>query len=335
MLQSEAHALPAEPMGVHGAAGDATLNILLVAEESAGAQLLRALRETKHHIVGVLSSGGRAGIGGGVRALARKMGLRCWPAELVRDPAFAETVASLRVDLLLNVHSLYIVRPEILSATRLGGFNMHPGPLPELAGLNAPSWALYRGAASHGVTIHRMEREIDAGPIAYRSTFEIGEAETALTLMAKCVKHGLPLVLRLVERLAQDPGSLALDRPAERIREYKGREVPNGGRLSWSWPGRDIVNFVRACDYFPFESPWGSPTTSLGEREIGIAKAALTNASCAAPPGTVLAGRGHYPRVACIDQAVEVSHLMVQGRPILASAVLSPGQRLGDKIVER
>ena len=44
-----------------------------------------------------------------------------------------------------------------------------------------------------------MEAGINTGPIVYQSLFDIGDADTALTLYAKCTKEGVALLLRLLE----------------------------------------------------------------------------------------------------------------------------------------
>ena len=67
----------------------------------------------------------------------------------------------------MNVHSLFLIHPWS-SAPTIGSFNLHPGPLPEYAGLNVPSWAIYEGEKrSHGVTVHWMDEGVDTGPIAW------------------------------------------------------------------------------------------------------------------------------------------------------------------------
>jgi len=64
--------------------------------------------------------------------------------------------------------------PEaVLGVPARGAWNLHPGPLPRYAGLNAPSWAIYRGEQRHGVTVHRMDRGIDTGDIAYQETRKV------------------------------------------------------------------------------------------------------------------------------------------------------------------
>src|SRR5262249_60324325 len=127
-----------------------------------------------------------------------KLGCRTWPAESVKDPAFAEVIRAEEVDLLLNVHSLFVIKPEIVAAPRYGSFNLHPGPLPRYAGLNAPSWAIYRGERAHGVTLHRMLAGIDTTTIAHPRLFGIEETDTGFSVVAECIKFGMWLISQVL-----------------------------------------------------------------------------------------------------------------------------------------
>ena len=147
----------------------------------------------------VLSSGRGKGQGATVAQAARALAIGVRPAELVQDPGFADWIRDRNVDVLLNVSSLYVVHPAVVAAPRIGSFNLHPGPLPEYAGLNTPSWAIYNGESSFGVTLHWMDAGIDTGPVAFSKTFPIDEADSGLTLSAKCVRHGVDLISEVLE----------------------------------------------------------------------------------------------------------------------------------------
>lgn len=307
------------------------LRVLVCGAEAAGLRTLRAVAASAHQVVGVMASPDGE-VRSGLRTVwstAGELGFRTWPAELVKDPGFAEVVRRERVDVLLNVHSLYRVHPEVLKAVRLGGFNLHPGPLPRYAGLNAASWAIYHGDREFGVTVHWMEEEIDAGPIAFAASLPIKESDTPLALMGRCVAIGVPLVLRLLDLAASDSAVIPTRPQDAEQRRYYGREVPNGGRVRWAHPAQTVVNFVRACDYQPFPSPWGQPMTRLGDREIGLLRVARTGVDAAgAPSGTVgPAGEGEL-RVACADEWIVLRRVLVDGRIVRPVEVLSPGDRL-------
>lgn len=296
------------------------MRVVLVAAEAAGLRVLQRLLAAGHDVAAVLAGGQAASGAAQIAALATRAGVPLWPGRLVNDPRLAEHVGT--VDLLLNVHALHVIGRETLAVPTVGAFNLHPGPLPGHAGLNAPSWAIYHGATEHAVTLHWMEPEIDTGAIAYRADVPIAARDTGLTLSAKCVHHGLPLVDRL---LADAPDGIPAY-PQRGPGAYHGREAPHGGRLPWTLPGRRIADLVRAADYRPFRSPWGHPVTRLDDgRELAIVRAAPTGEPVDAPPGVVRDGA----HVAAADEWVAVHELHVDGRPADPAAVLTAGARLG------
>ena len=314
---------------------DRPLRVVVVAEESAGAQTLDALRTAPESpeivavVTGTEPEGRRRAL---VAAAATRHGLDVVSASTVRSGSFAKTIRVLGVDLLLNVHSLFVLDSDVVRAPRIGSFNLHPGPLPEYAGLNAPSWAIYHGEAMHAVTVHWMEARIDTGPVAYRASVAVEAADTGLSLTAKCVRHGVPLLLDLVADAARNPTAIPAHQQDLRRRRYFGREVPNEGRLVWDESAEQIVRFVRAADYGPFDSPWGIPRTRLGDGPVGITKASLTGEAAAEPPGTV---GGPLERggvmVAATDEWIAVHRMWRDGRSVTPSEVCSPGDRLDDR----
>src|SRR5262245_33350316 len=114
--------------------------------------MLKVLAESDHRIVAVMASPDKQGAT--VWNTAEKMGLPTWHAKLVKSPEFAMQIREADVDLLLNVHSLFLIHGDVVAAPRLGSYNLHPGPLPQYAGLNTVSWAIYRGETDYGVTLH-------------------------------------------------------------------------------------------------------------------------------------------------------------------------------------
>jgi methionyl-tRNA formyltransferase len=307
------------------------MNVVLAAEESAGLRLLEALVRGPHRLVAVLAEPSKPDFSGAsVWNTARHLGIETWPAEHVKDARVGERLRSERVDILLNAHSLYKISEEVLSAPRLGAFNLHPGPLPRYAGRNVVSWAIFRGEAEHGVTVHRMESEIDAGSIAYQLLFPIEADDTALSLSLKCSREGVALMLRLLDTAAQDPSNIPCVQQDLSQREYFGRQVPEEGWLSWSWPARKIIDFVRACDYFPFHSPWGHPRTRRNVQELALVRAHPTGLPCEVAPGTVGESSSSGVLIACPDEWILVSKLLVSGKHVPAQEVLRRGDRVTD-----
>src|SRR5437879_5120402 len=85
----------------------ARLRILLLAEEAAGAQVLRMIAGRGHVVVAVMTSGAaRPDSPSPVRDLAERLGCPCWPVEGVRERGFSEGVRAADGELLLHAHSL-------------------------------------------------------------------------------------------------------------------------------------------------------------------------------------------------------------------------------------
>ena len=310
------------------------MRVVVVAEESAGAQVLEALHVApeRPEIAAVITSTERSGKRLPlVAAASARLGLDVRPASQLRNGSLGDSIRDLDVDLLLNVHSVVVLDAQAVSAPRVGSFNLHPGPLPEYAGLNAPSWAIYEGRTTHAVTLHWMDEGIDSGPVAYRTSFAIEDADTGLSLTAKCVRHGVPLVSRLIADVARDPSSVPALEQDLRKRRYFGGAVPNEGNIVWTAAAREIVRFVRAADYSPFDSPWGVPRARVGGSPVGIAKASLTGEEVDERPGTVgrKLDRGGL-LVAAADEWVAVHRMWRAGRYVSPSQICVPGDRIGD-----
>jgi UDP-4-amino-4-deoxy-L-arabinose formyltransferase/UDP-glucuronic acid dehydrogenase (UDP-4-keto-hexauronic acid decarboxylating) len=305
------------------------LNVLLVGEESAGAQVLKLLASGPHRLVGVVAASGKnTSWGLTVHQLAEQMGIRTWPTTILKDPDFARLLCELKVDLLLNVHSLCVIDAQIVASPLHGSFNVHPGPLPRYAGLNAPSWAIYHGETTHGVTLHRMAAGIDTGPIVYQVPVDIEETDTGFSLSAKCIEYEMGLIRRLLQTAALDPAAIPSIAQDLAQRQYFGKETPHDGWVAWSRPAREIFDMARAADYSPFLSPWKQPRSRLGNREIGFAKLILTGRSCDAPPGTVGDVNQRSVLIASADEWVESEWVTIAGRRMHARELLEPGDRL-------
>jgi methionyl-tRNA formyltransferase len=304
------------------------VNVLLVAEEAAGIQVLRRIADSGHRLVAVLTQPPTRGGGATVASVAEGLGVTVQPSARVREPELGEWIREQDVDLLLNVHSLFVANEEVVRAPRIGSFNLHPGPLPEYAGLNAPSWAIYRGERMHAVTVHWMEPGIDTGAVAYERFFDVAEDETGLSLSARCVREGLPLVEQLLENA--EAGEIPARPQDLSRRRYFGREVPQDGKILWGRPAREIVAFVRACDYFPFPSPWGEPAARLDGQEFAVLRASATGAPVAEPPGTIGGIDGRDAMVAAMDEWILLHRIRIDGRVVDAGTALEPSRPLED-----
>jgi methionyl-tRNA formyltransferase len=303
------------------------LKVLLIAQEAIGARAVALVAAAGHRIVYAITSDDP---GAPTAKAARAGNIPVLPPGALDDPGLAAHLRERAIDLLVNVHSLVIVRPDILRTPRIGGFNLHPGPLPRYAGLNVPSWAIYNGETRFGCTLHWMNAGLDAGPIAYAATFSISADDTGLSLSARSAREGLLLLERLLAA-ASDPSTIPRVPQDLAARTFFRGSPPNGGSIDWGGSATQVERFVRACDYGPFDSPWApAPRTwNAAGTEIRVLRAtAVEAAQPELPPGSVVAGKGDAAVVAAVDGWVTVERVYVAGRVQPPSGVLRPGTRL-------
>ena len=95
-----------------------------------------------------------------------------WPgAELLRSGDWRDLLGR-NYDIVVSVLYDQIIGSSLISeCSRI--INCHLGPLPKYRGVRPANWALKNGELVHGVTIHDLVPEIDAGPIIAQVKFPI------------------------------------------------------------------------------------------------------------------------------------------------------------------
>lgn len=323
------------------------MNVVLVAEEGAGVQALRRLSNSGHNLAGVLTtinssevdapipppneteSQYKKPLNSSIASIAGRLGVPVLDAKRVQYPGLTSWMYSNQIDVLLNIHSLYRICPEVINATRVGAFNLHPGPLPAYSGLNVPSWAVYNEEPTHAVTIHRITSKIDTGHIVYETVFPLTPTDTGLSVSITCAQKGLDLIERLLNELSHDPLSIP-SRPQDLNYRtlYKRDDIPGKGFIQWSQPAHKIDAFVRACNYSPFPSPWGEAKSKRGVTDISILKTAISNKTCGETPGTVMRMKDGRTAIATADHWLLVDRCKSDGESKSADSCFNQGDIL-------
>jgi UDP-4-amino-4-deoxy-L-arabinose formyltransferase/UDP-glucuronic acid dehydrogenase (UDP-4-keto-hexauronic acid decarboxylating) len=301
--------------------------IALAGEEAAGVQALRLLAHRGHSVAAVFTDSGEDESSASVASTAESLGVPVRAASEVRRPALAGWLGEQQVELLLSVHSRHMIHADVLAVPTLGAYNLHPGSLPERAGMHVPSWALYEGADRHGVTLHHMTPVFDAGPIVFADAFDLQTSDTGLSVLIQCVRRGLRLVEQLLELVERGEPVPAHPQDLAR-RRWFGVGPPDDGRLDWRRPARCAVDFVRACDYRPFRSPWGFPRCTAHGLDVAVLGASVDRGRGHATPGTVAHTEGDAVLIAAADAWVRVERVEVEGHQFPAVDVFRDGEQL-------
>jgi methionyl-tRNA formyltransferase len=318
------------------------MRVVLAGGEAAGVRALRLLVDRGLSPIAV------AAADDGMATAADQAGVAVVDSATLAEAATARWVADQQIDLLINAHSLHIVDGNVLAALRIGGYNLHPGPLPTYAGLNAPSWAIINGEQRHAVTLHEMTSVVDAGGIVSATWFDLDDRSTGLSVSSRCARLGITLLEDLVDRLingspitsSSGTGSITAAPIATTAitgerRLYRRADRPYGGRVPWREPVSTIDRLIRGCSFHPMPSPIGTPTTTSTAGDIGI----LSGGPIANPngantadrplePGLVICTTDHDVLVGTGDGFYRIDRVTKDGQAVDAADVLTTDQIL-------
>ncbi len=101
------------------------------------------------------------------------------------DQALAESIDRYQPDLLVLAGYMRILSAQFIDHFFPRMLNIHPSLLPRYQGLNTHQRALDNGDAEHGISIHVVTPELDAGPVILQGRFAIEVDDTAESLQQK------------------------------------------------------------------------------------------------------------------------------------------------------
>jgi methionyl-tRNA formyltransferase len=133
---------------------------------------------------------------------------------------------------------------EALAVPRLGAINQHPALLPRHRGPVPLAWTLRSGDTEFGLTWHRMDAELDTGPILAQTTVPVLDEETTIEEIGpRLGAAALSLLPRVLERVAAgDPG----EPQSEEGASWAGHFGEDYADVDLSRTAREVHNQVRA-----------------------------------------------------------------------------------------
>jgi methionyl-tRNA formyltransferase len=293
------------------------INIVFFGTPSFAVPTLSALLASRHQVVGVVTQPDRPRGRGQrvsdapVKALAVERGLvALQPDRLSRD-VFAEPFAALRAD--LGVVAAYgRILPEwLLQMPALGMLNVHASLLPKYRGAAPVHRAILAGERETGVTIMRVVKALDAGPMLARAVRPIGPDDSSDVVERDLAALGAPLLVNVVDDVA---AGRAVETPQnEAEATYAPRLTKEEGLIEFSRPAVEVHNRIRGL------RPWPMAYTFLDGVRLVLhhARVSLHPAMLDAP-GTCVLADGAAITVACGDgAAVDLLQVQPEGRRVM------------------
>lgn len=297
---------------------------------------LRTLLDSRHSVVAVVSQPDRPkGRGHKVAApptktLAVLCGLPVLQPTRLKDEAFLGDMRALHAD--LGVVAAYgrILPDALLDIPRLGMLNVHASLLPQYRGAAPVHRAVIAGEEETGVTIMRVGRELDAGPMLAAARRHIGRDETSVDVERALSEVGASLLLATIEDLL---AGRATEVPQDDAQATFAPKIEKSeGVVDWSLPAQRIHDLVRGLQ------PWPLVSVSIAGTRCLLHRTTATEETSEAPAGTIVRASGDDLSVVAGDgRVVRILSVQPEGRrtmtprEFLAGRHVTRGTRLDSR----
>jgi methionyl-tRNA formyltransferase len=182
---------------------------------------------------------------------------------------------------------------KTVNTTSQNLFNIHFSLLPAYKGMYTSALPIMRGETTSGVTLHRIERGIDTGPIISQVAFPIDPDDTARDLYFKYLRHGSELFGAMVGKLL-DNEYRAIPQSAAGS-SYYGRATIDYANLAIDLmkTAEEVRNQIRAFTFPEYQ------TVTLDDLEIYTAE--FTDVPSGSKPGSIVSKTVGVRHLATID----------------------------------
>ena len=241
------------------------LRLLFAGTPEAAVPSLRALLDSRHEVVAVLTrpdapaGRGRRVVRSPVGALADEAGLPVLTPRRPSDPEFLDTLRALAPDCCAIVAYGALVPRAALDVPRYGWVNLHFSLLPAWRGAAPVQAAVRHGDEITGAATFRLEEGLDTGPVYGVVTEAVAPTDTAGDLLGGWPAPG-PRCWRRRSTASRTARSCPQPQPADGVSHAPEGAVADA-QVDWAAPTAAVDRLVRSVTPDP-----GAWTTFRGER---------------------------------------------------------------------
>lgn len=250
-----------------------------------------------------------------VKIFALEHDLPVYQPEAVSAPEIIEQLKGFDADLFVVVSFGQKLSNNVLDIPKQFCLNVHSSLLPRWRGAAPINYAIVNGDMLSGVTIMRMNEQMDGGDMLLAKSLKIND-DDAVVLFQKLAVLGADALLEAIdliekkqaEFIPQDPAAVTVARKIKK----------EDGLIDWSDSAACIHNKVRGL------LPWPCAFTYYEAKSLKILKTKIADlpesASADHLPGTIIGIEKHSGiLVAAGTQALLIENLQLEGKKAMSA----------------
>jgi methionyl-tRNA formyltransferase len=299
------------------------MRIVFIGTGEIGAPALRALQESEHELVGVVTQPDKP-VGREQKITAppikaaltgSKMSILQPPK--IKNPEAIEQIRALTPDVIVVMAYGQILPKAVLEIPNIACLNLHASLLPRWRGASPIQAAIADGDHETGITVMYMDEGLDTGDILLQRKIDIAPNETGDSLhdrLAEIAPDALRESLRLLgtgkaPRIPQD----------KTLATYAPKLNREAGLINWNDPAEAIERKIRAYN------PWPGAFTEFNNRKLKIFAASIVDLR--GKPGELLR-KDRELVVAASDRALSLADVQLEGKRRMSAAEFLRGQQV-------
>ena len=221
-----------------------------------------------------------------------------------------DVIKTLNPEIVITIAYGQIIPEDLLNLPKYGWINVHFSSLPRWRGAAPVQWAILSSDTESGVTVFKLDKGMDTGPVYLTKTVSIYPNETTELLLTRLSNIGANLAIQSLaviqsgtEPVAQLNSGVTL---APKI-------TKNDGKINWHENTSEIFNRYRALAGNP--GIW----TLLGEVRLKIDSLDISNRTEKLSPSEVLISDEHL-LVGANNGVIEIKTITPAGRSQMSAA---------------
>ncbi|MFH0955833.1 MAG: methionyl-tRNA formyltransferase [Candidatus Falkowbacteria bacterium] len=187
-----------------------------------------------------------------IKIAAEKNNITVLQPEYIID--IKEKISLLSPDLIVVAAYAQLIPEEILNLPKYGCLNLHASLLPKYRGAAIIQAAILNGDEQTGLTIIKMDKGLDTGPILAQITIDIGDKDTAGTLYDRLSGASANFLIETIKKYLA--GKITLKAQSSGLTNYVKTLAKSDGLINWSKPAAYLEKFIRAMNPWPVAWTW-------------------------------------------------------------------------------
>jgi methionyl-tRNA formyltransferase len=291
------------------------LKVVVASSSPVAIPLISALNASStHQLIGLLTNPDKA-TGRGMHVVAND--LATWAESLglnIQKPEnndeLKKVIENIKPEIVITIAYGRIIPLDMLELPKSGWINVHFSLLPRWRGAAPVQWAIINGDKQTGITVFKLDKGMDTGPVYLEQVIPINDNENSDELLRRLSLIGSDLAIKSLELISDgvDPKPQASTGITLAPKISK-----NDGKIDWRQSSDQVVNRFRALSSNP--GVW----SLLGELRIKIdALVACSLVDQIKPADIVINGERLF--VGVLDGVIEILILTPAGRSQMSAA---------------